>query len=437
MPDRALLGLLLGVAVLPGCTTLRLALDFAEQADQVRVHARIDGRIETEGPAEGPLVVVLAKGGPGEGEPLVGVDTFVRSRPGSFAFSVAPGRYRLGAYEDRNANGRLDPGERMRAVSAGTVLEASPGGAVREDILLARDATTPPELTEPLDVLGIVARTPREQLGFSLWAWSAQGEICEDLQDPRFGRAAGTRGLWRVMDFVNDGLAGVYFLAPYDPRRVPVLFVHGIGGNPQDFTSLIDALDTDRFQPWFYFYPSGFDLGGLSSHLAALLDRLRVEHGFDQLAIVAHSMGGLVSRGAILKYAHESGRDDVRLFVSISTPWGGQPQAARATDAPIELPHSFADMSPDSEYLRALFHAEAGAERSLPPSAEFHMLLGFRMGRSSKVANDGTVTVASQARLEPQAEARSLRAFDLGHVEILESPLTLERVNGLLAERFE
>ena len=117
---------------------------------------------------------------------------------------------------------------------------------------------------------------------------------------------------------------------------------------------------------------------------------------------------------------------------------GGVAQAARAADAPIELPPSFQDMSPTSEYLAWLFYQEGGraTPRRLPPDTAFHMLFGFRMSGSSDVATDGTATVASQARLEAQEEALSVRALDLGHVDILESPLTLERVNRLLGERF-
>jgi pimeloyl-ACP methyl ester carboxylesterase len=71
-----------------------------------------------------------------------------------------------------------------------------------------------------------------------------------------------------------------------------------------------------------------------------------VRHRFDELAFVAHSMGGLVSRGAILKYSEETQRDDVRLFVSISVPWGGDKRGVTAQAAPIEVPESFKDLNP-------------------------------------------------------------------------------------------
>ncbi len=145
-----------------------------------------------------------------------------------------------------------------------------------------------------------------------------------------------------------------------------------------------------------------------------------------------------MSRGAILEYWQETGREDVSLFLTISTPWGGDVAAARADEAPIDLPPSFADMSPSSDYLRELFYADAKLEtsRRLPARADFHMMFGFRMKRSSHTANDGRVSVASQARLEAQQQAATIRAFDHGHVDILHSREAVDRLNLLLADRF-
>ena len=51
-------------------------------------------------------------------------------------------------------------------------------------------------------------------------------------------------------------------------------------------------------------------------------------------------------------------------------------------------------------------------------------------------ANDGSVSVASQARLEAQEQGVSVRALDVGHEDILTSPDAIGRMNELLAERF-
>jgi len=294
------------------------------------------------------------------------------------------------------------------------------------------------ELTEPLDVLALVERTPAEQRVFSLWAFSVQGEVCEDLDDAKFGPQAGRRGLWEPMNFLNDGLAGIYFLEAYDPDRIPVLFVHGLAGYPQEFTALIADLDRERFQPWFYFYPSGYGLDGISTHLRVLLSRVQVENDFDELAIVAHSMGGLVSLGAILKYQEETNRRDIRLFVSISTPWGGDAKAKNADEARIELPLSFSDMNPSSEYLRWVFWEDEGKTEpnELATETDFHMIFGYRMTTSGSVANDGMVGISSQARAEARDRALSRWPYDYDHREILSAPEVVSRLNSILAERF-
>lgn len=433
---------LLAVSLASGCATLSRVIGFEDQMRQARANSTVTGRVDTEGPVEGSLVVVLARliegqGERGEQEELIGIDTYVRVTRGTYRFIVSPGRYRLGAYEDRNGNGLADPGERGFAPKDSKVIEVGPGEEASFDIHL-KSLQGVANLTEPLDVFALVARTPIEQRGFSLWAFSVQGGVHGDLGDARFGPESGRRGLWEPMDFLNDQLAGIYFLEPYDGRKVPVLFVHGLGGYPQHFTTLIEELDKDRFQPWVYFYPSGFGMEGIANHLATLLSRVQVEYDVDEVAIVAHSMGGLVSRDAILKYRQQSQRDCVRFFMSFSTPWSGDVDAAPVDDAPIQLPESLHDLNPASDYLRGLFWAneDRTVQRRLPADAQYHLVLGFGMRGSRGVANDGSVTVASQARLEAQEQATTVRALDYSHIDILRSVEAVAHLNSLLEERF-
>jgi pimeloyl-ACP methyl ester carboxylesterase len=429
----SVLGLVMVMMVLAapvtGCATVRYALTSRSQVRSLLQLGRIEGRIDSA-PADGPLVVVLTRPVETESRSGLDVDTFVRRGPGRFAFAVTPGRYNLSAYEDRNKSGLIDPGEPTWPERGAPPLDVGPAQAKRQDIVLDSHATARRgEL--PVDVSRLVAESPREEVAFSPWARSAQGTVCPDLDEERFGHEAAVRGLWRPMDFLHEGLAGVYFLEPYDPARVPVLFVHGFGGSPRDFSSLARSLDAERFQPWFYFYPSGAPLDGVSAHLARLLAELEVTHGFEELAIVAHSMGGLVARGAILAQSMEG--DPVRLFITLATPWGG---VMRARPLPIPLLPPLEDVAPSSDFLRRLFHSDDGRARHLPDEVSFHLLMGFRMKLLATFANDGSVSVASQARLEAQNEAVSVRAFDVGHDVILTSPDAIGRVNELLAERF-
>ncbi len=434
--------LLILVSALPGCTVLREAIGFKQQLGRLQQYGRVDGNVRTEHANDGPLVVVLVRKTLDEQYPFVAADTYVRLEPGSYAFLVAPGTYHVGAYEDRNRNGKYDPGESAIHPRAGRSLRVVSGGVAHADILIPTEGRIA-GLTEAVDVFGLVARTPEEQRTFSLWAWTVQGEICTDLDDAKFGAATGARGLWRIDDSLNDGALGIYFMEPYDPDRIPVLFVHGIGGFPQQFSALIDSLDRKRFQAWFYLYPSGFELGvpptgGISGHLSSLIERLQARYGFSEMAIVAHSMGGLVARGAILRYYVRTQRTDVRLLVSISTPWGGDTSAARVERSPIELPLSFRDMSPDSDYLRWIFYADEHktVPKTLPPDAEFDLLFGFRKSGVSALSDDGTVALVSALRSEAQQQARTLRGYDDGHADILHDADAIAWVNRLLSERF-
>jgi pimeloyl-ACP methyl ester carboxylesterase len=430
-------------ALLSGCSILGNIMGFEKQLERVQEYGRIDGNVNTEHDNAGPLVVVLIRETPDGPDEYVAADTYVRVRPGSYAIPVAAGTYRVGAYEDRNRNGKYDPVESVARPLIADPVTLGPGDNITYDILIPTDGRVP-GLTESIDVFGMVARTPEEQRTFSLWAWTVQGEICEDLDDPKFGAEAGAKGLWRIDDFMNDGVMGIYFTEPYDPDRIPVLFVHGVSGYPQGFSSLIDSLDRDRFQAWFYFYPSGFNLGfpprsGISGHLSSLIERLQVKHGFSELAIVAHSMGGLISRGAILKYYERTQRSDIRLLISIATPWGGDANAARVGDSPVELPLCFSDMDPASDYQWWIFYEDKAKQsaKPLPPRVEFHLLFGFRKSDSSSVSDDGTVALSSALRMEAQLQARTQRGYDNGHAGILHNSDAVERVNQLLSDRFD
>lgn len=422
---------------------MRQVLGFKAQETAAMAKVRISGTIETQGSVDGTLVVIVeTPSRTEEGVPLVdedgrqtyrGVDTYTRANQGTFLFQLSPGQYRVGAYEDRDRNGILNPGERTSGFFARDIIELEPGERIQIAIRLTDDEI---HQGAAVDLLGLVERDVREQGRFALWTFSVMGEIAGDLTDPRFGMQQGPFGLWQPIDFLNEELAGIYFLEEYDTDRVPVLFVHGISGYPEAFSTLIGGLDTSRFQPWFYFYPSGIGLAETSNHLATLLRKLQIRHDFDEIAIVAHSLGGLVSRGAILRYATDTRRDDIRLFISLNSPFGGDPRAARTARARIAIPQTFRDMNPASEYLTWLFYEDEHRTvfKTLPGDTEHHMIIGYK--GSGEPYNDGAVTIETQAHTDLQEHATSVRVWNYSHVGILTERRTIDHVNRLLESRF-
>ncbi len=96
--------------------------------------------------------------------------------------------------------------------------------------------------------------------------------------------------------------AEVNLLEPYDPHRIPVLFVHGLISHPRMWRDVYNELRADpdlrgKYQFWSYRYPSGWPVLYSALRLRqelASLDRILGHH--PRLVLIGHSMGGLVSR---------------------------------------------------------------------------------------------------------------------------------------------
>lgn len=245
------------------------------------------------------------------------------------------------------------------------------------------------------------------------------------LADTRFSRKNAESSLWRPLDAVVTSPPGVYFLEPYDAHKVPVLFIHGIAGSPTNFADLIGGLDRRRFQPWVYSYPSGARLSLIADHLTHTMLKLEKKYGAVRFVIVAHSMGGLVARGFLLRHRAASAVE-VPLFVSISTPWSGHAAAELGIEyAPVVL-DVWHDMAPRSEYLASLFAAQ-------PIDTTHHLVFTFApKNRSVGEPSDGVVTVTSQLRPEAQAEAARLHGIAATHDGVLQNVETVQLLNRLL-----
>jgi pimeloyl-ACP methyl ester carboxylesterase len=408
------------VVALGGCSTILAVRGQQQRADQ---NAVVGGTVSTEQPARGPLFVgVLARDASG----FHLVDHFVAEKPGPWIFALAPGTYWLAACEDVNGDGRYDD-EPALAPDPENPLVLAPGQSVGGvDLLIPEQG----RFARSFTVADLQSRDPTEQQRVSAFKMSVAGEI-STLDDPRFAPEIGAKGMWQYYDFLLETHPGIYFLQPYDPKKIPVLFVHGIGGTPRDFRHLIAALDRDRFQPWVFYYPSGAGLDALAELLKQLFVRLRVQYRFKDAVVVAHSMGGLVTRAFLLKDYEVNGADVVHTYVTISSPLGGMKSAGAGVEGSPVVVRSWYGLAPGSPFLDGLFYknTEKTERRRLPHSMAYHLLFGIR----GKGSTDGIVTISSQLRDEAQEEARSIRGFRETHTSILESPAVAARLDEILA----
>jgi hypothetical protein len=254
----------------------------------------------------------------------------------------------------------------------------------------------------------------------------ALGEVAS-LDEARFSSEVGAEGYWEPAGYVMDAGIGIYFLEEYDPTRIPVLFVYGAAGSPQDWSTFFKKFDRKRYQLWFYDYPSAERLEKSGNMLNRGIQMLQSHYGFKELNIVAHSMGGLVSRHAIIRN-YKDGNRYIKHFATISSPFGGMKFAESGVKrAPSVIP-SWYDMVPGSDFQEEIFGMK------LRGKVPYMLLYGSKSKRSMilPAENDGTVSVASVTRKEAVDDAVKVQGFDEDHVSILSNSEVIRMVEEFL-----
>lgn len=116
----------------------------------------------------------------------------------------------------------------------------------------------------------------------------------------------GLQGVFRPDVLVEQ--AGLYMLQPYRSGKIPIVFVHGLSGHPSSFVQTINKLQNDcelsqKYQLWFYLYPSGEPITSSAARLRKILreaiDTLDSNGGdpaLRNMVVVAHSQGGVVAK---------------------------------------------------------------------------------------------------------------------------------------------
>ena len=101
---------------------------------------------------------------------------------------------------------------------------------------------------------------------------------------------------------------GLSLVSPYARGKIPVIFIHGLWSNPASWHRMIATLEREhaireKYQFWTFGYSTG-DPIPYSAYLLrrnlddvrARLDPDRSDAALDQMVIVGHSMGGLLSK---------------------------------------------------------------------------------------------------------------------------------------------
>ncbi|MEA1952041.1 MAG: hypothetical protein U9N87_11690, partial [Planctomycetota bacterium] len=163
------------------------------------------------------------------------------------------------------------------------------------------------EIYDPLTITDIAINRHRVPLESDL-----STPLAYFLSNPQLEQLA-TAGLLNPesllkMRLGRPSLMGLYMMQPYEPGKIPVLMIHGLWSSPITWMEMYNDLCNspeirDRYQFWFYLYPTGQPFWNSAAELREelaevrkLLDPSGQEPALDQMVLIGHSMGGLVSQ---------------------------------------------------------------------------------------------------------------------------------------------
>ena len=250
-----------------------------------------------------------------------------------------------------------------------------------------------------------------------------------------------------------------------------MLLIHGLEGDAADLERFRIACRQWGIQPLIFDYPNDGPLAWSGERLAVDLKALNTKYPRLRMAMVAHSMGGLVARHALeLRLKESCGVTDVFF---LGTPHRGSSTAVAQPVLEIALPllqgkglgvdmlcdglgEAGDDLLPSSEFLKQLaqlrrvagvrYHVAIGtksfltedqrlalernvqalfAKIEIAKPLEAQMLEFLRSDELKTGKGDGAVSVVS-AHLDG---AESERRFELNHVELLFLPGALPSDN--------
>ena len=338
-------------------------------------------------------------------------DYAVLDGTGSFMLYLPAGRYRLYAACDFNGDGAFDESEICGAYGDSP---DSPREIVLREGVVAKDV----EISTNRARAGTI-KTPGmldlRHNGETVRQRGENGEIVK-IYDERFSRENAAAGWWSPSGFMKAFGARIYMLEPYDPAKIPVLFVHGARGTPQDWVYFLIRLDRRRYQPWFYYYPSGMRLTLATSLLYEDLSELHKKYGFRKMGIAAHSVGGLIARSLLTRYDLDEPDGYVRLYATFATPWTGFPMADVATAIPQKKIPCWYDVGTQSPFISRTLNAHLSQRVN-------HYLF---YGRHDRVAGNGATDQRAVSN------ARGAFAFDCTHESILSDRAVFRKFSEIM-----
>jgi pimeloyl-ACP methyl ester carboxylesterase len=363
----------------------------------------VSGRVVADEERDIPVAVVAVSDRFVENEV---VDICMMSSPGYYSMYLPEGSYRFMVFADLNGNKYFDEDELVGNHDGfkPVIVKVSDSG---ERIIDNVDMNVSLDKARKAD-LAIHMRVKDKLMSYK------RSERASSLDDAIFFPKIGKIGHYTPARF-HEIVPSFFYGLEGDTGRIPVIFVHGLGGTPVIFKYIVDRLDRDRFQPWFFYYASGESLERNAEILYRIMDRYMTE--YDSIILTAHSMGGLVAKAAIDMYNKKRRSDYIKLFISFCTPYDGVEATSFVVKSSPVLAPSWLDVTAGSAFIENIH------KRRIPQHIDFRLFFAYGGGGVINFGeqDDGTISLSSQLEFRAQEDATKIYGFEEDHVSILSS----------------
>ena len=410
------------VLLIPSCFTKtgkKVKAGVKEWSLHAEANAVYCGDITSDSELSAPVIVVSVKE-PEESNHFRTVINYQKlENPSFYGFMAPVGKISSFAFEDRNGNKKYDKGEPCGTYADGSEFILFDGRLLYGiDIEIKKDTKLPEKFAELSMVLAInsnfvVGKPPSGKVVSMDYYYFAEG--------------FGNLGMWRPLELMSLQAPSIFFLSEYDPEKKPVLFVHGISGTPINFKEMISNIDRDVYQPWVFQYPSGLRLDGIAAGLNYEIEQLREKYGFKKIILIAHSMGGLISRTYIQRYQNNE-NSVVERYISISSPYGGHDLAVFGVrEETKSFVAAWVDMVPGSKFQERMYSSKL--------KVPFYLIYGnYSKLKNKPKKGDGTVSLKSMLQPDVVEDAVKIYEFDEDHMSILRSGEVFDTIVGIVRE---
>jgi len=299
-------------------------------------------------------------------------------------------------------------------------------------------------------------------------------------------------------------LSGLYLLEPFQADKIPVVMVHGLWSSPVTWMEMFNDLRSSpeirrHYQFWFYLYPTGqpfwFSAAQMREDLArarAVLDPDGTKPALDQMVLIGHSMGGLISklqtvdsgdqfwniltdqsfdtlqaspeiRNTLSRTLFFQPNPSVRRVITIGTPHRGSNLSNDATrwlsqrfitipslilqgqqlqrlnpgffrdDTLLDITTSIDSLDPDSPLLSALLVADRA------PWVSYHNIVGQvrEEGLFGRMAGSGDGVVSARSAHLDASHVESEITVPADHTRVHQHPRTILEVRRILLEHVD